>query len=559
MVDGQQRFTTLKILREILDKEADLTLKFAIRESVWEQFNSDEKTSDADINRMQKAKLFLESAIEAFVDDKKEFRIFLLEQVKLVVTKVPNNADLNKLFELINGRGEQLKQHEVLKAKILSKIKDVSKRYKYGKIWDICADMDTLLEISIKASLGISWKTYWEEFKEIQLDTIAQKFDVNDEKSDTSHLTIDELIKPIDGNHKKGDNSDVSTNIPDDDDEGDTRYLAIISFELFLLYSLVAFDSVQYFAKMKELKIEFKDKNLIKIFTNTLLDKENHYEQFIEFMFKFRKSFDRFIIRNKHEVAQVSNDTNHRIVEVKPSSSGNTKSRTINDKDNTRDLSLLQSMLYHAHTRNTQEWIIPFLMNIENDSSTNNTLNLLKKIDNILYSQFNQQETVLKRAATIKKHGCADSSIHYTHILDYLNKVPDDYHYFSHYWFYKMDWIVWSLMSKSDKANNNKFKFTARNSIEHISPQNPQDENIDTDKVASDWLNSFGNLILVSVSHNSGFSNNGFKAKMGYFEDKKIKNLKMSLIDRNEPWGTQCKRHLADCIKLVEEYFNSFS
>jgi len=561
LIDGQQRFTTLKILRDIL-RDKNLTLDFSIRGDVWEDFNQDKDTENVDIRRMQNAQKLLQIGLDKIYEGKGIDRVLFLNyiknQVKLVVTEVPSNTDLNKLFELINGRGEQLQQHQILKAKILSKIKDNSDKSKYGKVWDICADMDELFEISIKKSLlkknpkkeseliAITWKDYFDDFKDLEFNCVLDKLPKNLENR------VDKIGRPILdilGNSEFGEEND--RNDTDPEDESSAQYFSIISFELFLLYLLVSFKDIDYFAKMKDKKIEFKDKNLIKIFETVLLDilDNEKAKNFIKYLFEFRRKYDKWVIRNYKDIGDKSNDTDHQLIHIKQILNGNTISRQIEPMKDSRNLELLQSMLYHAHTRNTQEWIIPFLSSIEDD--LNGNLTLLKNIDNHLYSRINVMGTVLQRASSFNKRTEFNNCFE---IIDYLKKTPKNYHDFSHYWFYKVDWIIWDLMSDDEKKNDKEFNFTARNSIEHISPQNPKDENIDRDKVLDN--NSFGNLALISVAHNSSFSNNGFRTKMGYFSDKKIRNMKMSLIKDNIAWGdSKCKEHLADCIDKIKRYY----
>jgi hypothetical protein len=557
LIDGQQRFTTLKILREILG-DGNLTLKFSIRDNVWNDFNTCEETDNTDIQRMKNAKRLLEIGLEKTHNnkllDKKEFLKYIKEQVNLVVTTVPKNTNLNKLFELINGRGEQLQQHEILKAKILSNI--IEAKEEYGKIWDICANMDEHIEINIKQNLlkeeseklkNISWGDYFQTYSQLNIDDLLNKLSLKDKQTDNSDNSINKIIE--------SEYSNSQEKSKDQEDEASTQYLSIISFPLFLLYTLVSFKKDNYFNAIKAEKIEFKDKNLIKIFETVLLCTldEDKAQEFIEYLFKFRKLFDKLTIRNHKDIGDISNDTNHQIINIKKIQNGKVVSRQIEDLKNSRDLSLLQSMLYHSHTRNTQEWIIPFLSNnIENINNIEDNVMLLKNIDNVLYSQFNPcDDTVLKRANTFSE---ANSRINCSDIINYLNPKEEieNYHYFSHYWFYKIDWIIWDL---SDKKDSN-FKFTARNSIEHISPQTVDEENKIDNTVSSKYEHSFGNLSLISVSQNSSFSNKSYLEKMAEFKEKKIQNLKMGLIYNNITWNDKkCKKHLYTCLQKIKQYY----
>lgn len=557
LIDGQQRFTTLKILMECL-ADTNLSLEFSIRGDVWKDFYSTEKSSNADIQRMKEAKQLLTDNLNRQYDekniDKKEFLEYLTTCVNLVVTKVPEDTDLNKLFELINGRGEQLQQHEILKAKILSKIENTVERKKYAKIWDICSNMDEHVDISMKKTLlkeskdkklvNISWKEYFDaKYQEKDFTSLLEVLNVNE--ADRNSIPISQIIEV--------ENSIISKEPEIDlEDEASTQYFSIISFPLFLLYSLVSFEEVDYFEKIKYESVEFKDKNLIKIFETVLLAEPDNEKltKFIEHLFKFRQKFDKWVIKNKKDVGDNSNDTDHRITKVvKVPNTNKTITRRIENFESSRDLSLLQSMLYHAHTRNTQEWIIAFLKNITDVSSVKDALELLKNIDNVLYSQISPEGTTLQRAKDFQK-----TTINFSeNIINHLKVTPENYHYFSHYWFYKLDWIIWDLSDKKD----DEFKFTARNSIEHIGPQNPNEEDIEKDKV-SKLKHSFGNLFLISVSQNSSLGNRGFNTKKAMFnKDKKIKNLKMSLLSKYENWGDDgVEKHLVECLLKVEEYFN---
>lgn len=546
LIDGQQRFTTLKILREILG-EKSLNLDFQIRENVWEQYNSNDDIDDADIIRMREAKIELEAGLKKRIDQNNDkFLAYLKDYVKLVVTTVPHESDLNKLFELINGRGEQLQQHEILKAQILSGIQN--DKYQYGKIWDMCSNMEDFLEINIKKSLGVSWSGH--KFNE-DFSNLFKRIGSKISKGTSKGLKISNIVEP----QRNLENLEIENSTINEDELG-IQYLSIISFEMFLLYALVSFEKVKYFECIHE-NIEFKDKNLIQIFDIVLLNSVEQkrdliFEEFIEHLFNTRTKFDNFIIKNHKEIDDNTNEAHHKISKVIKYTGRKNISGKVEDLKDSNALSLLQSMLYHAHTRNTQEWIIPFLKYIDINASIDETLNLLKNIDNYLYSQVDIESTILKRAYDFNVN--EEISINFEKIVTYLktNKI-DSYHNISHYWFYKMDWIIWYLMNNKDEE----FKFTARNSLEHISPRNPQEANIDIDKVSKEYLNSFGNLFLISGSQNSSVNNEGFKTKINKFViDKKVKNLKIFLIKDEKEWGDNgVKQHFKKCIELLDKYF----
>ncbi|MNF66474.1 hypothetical protein D3C84_482670 [compost metagenome] len=110
---------------------------------------------------------------------------------------------------------------------------------------------------------------------------------------------------------------------------------------------------------------------------------------------------------------------------------------------------------------------------------------------------------------------------------------------FAHYWFYKLDFVLWYEQQRDHEFWGN-FRFTAKNSVEHISPQTPQA--IDTNTVSRDWLDRFGNLALVSRSINSEYGNLPYNEKRQRFLNKRAyekrpDSLKMDLIYSKETWG----------------------
>ena len=96
--------------------------------------------------------------------------------------------------------------------------------------------------------------------------------------------------------------------------------------------------------------------------------------------------------------------------------------------------------------------------------------------------------------------------------------------------------------------------------MEHINPQTPK-----YNKSQISYLNSFGNLVLVSREANSSYSNKSFKEKQAQFIDKRdnghqIDSLKSDVIysARVEEWrDSECEKHLRDMKRIAHEYFFS--
>lgn len=94
------------------------------------------------------------------------FDAFLMNRVRLLVNRVPPTMDLNHLFEVINDRSVQLEHHEVLKARLLNRLRgddsaapDQSEDTRQllegcSRLWDACAEMNDFIEANLRRVTG---------------------------------------------------------------------------------------------------------------------------------------------------------------------------------------------------------------------------------------------------------------------------------------------------------------------------------------------------------------------------------------------------------------------
>ena len=123
---------------------------------------------------------------------------------------------------------------------------------------------------------------------------------------------------------------------------------------------------------------------------------------------------------------------------------------------------------------------------------------------------------------------------------------------------YKIDFILWHEKEELRKNQWNSYKVTAKNSIEHIGPQNPRDKR---DKVCIEQLDKMGNLVLVTRSINSEYGDQPYKVKRARFIDKKTKgsydSLKSDLIYSNDTWSDDlAKTHQEKILEVLGRYFD---
>lgn len=137
-----------------------------------------------------------------------------------------------------------------------------------------------------------------------------------------------------------------------------------------------------------------------------------------------------------------------------------------------------------------------------------------------------------------------------------------------HYWFYKLDYLLWKDYKKYWKKENNSikilenvkidnFRLKRLNSIEHIQPQNPEQN-------CKDWNNdefnidNFGNLALISNHMNSTLTNQCFDTKKKDIEKQlskgTIESLKMLLVySKYDKWTPEnCKDHQEEMIGILK-------
>ena len=552
LIDGQQRFTTLLFLRKLLQSKDELWKLYRLGEE-YKKLEQDDSGESEDERRIAVARKILNGRIDVEEKDDKDFRTsffeYLQKQVYLVVIKIPPQADLNKIFELINDRGVQLLQHQILKAKILEKISDDTERTRYGHLWDACSQVD---------------KFFIKESSKNKIDP-SSLYDNNE--------TIEAICSHSDYKREE-DTPPKNDDEHDEVDDGD--YQSIVSFPTFLLYVLAIYkgssgDFLDGDAfNINGARVEYKENNLIAIFNKVLLkDDEKNIEleciRFIDLLSKCRLAFDEWVIR-KCRSNNVESGYEHKRYTLKNEKSEKNKKsewrlESLERREEDKAISLLQSMLYHSHSPTTQEWLIPFLrlMIDGNIADSKEVLEHLRCIDNSLYSTVDENNkangTVLTRAIAAMNPNASAGSAQAENIVKYLGNEYGTG--FAHYWFYKMDWIIWwyyyylkdrVLPGEIDKDKEiTNFRFTSRTSVEHVTPQ------------SHEKIDKFGNLALVSPSTNSELSNNLFEAKKESFKKpERRNNLKLSLIFSNKKWDKKDRvEHEEHCFELIKKYFDS--
>lgn len=589
LIDGQQRFTTLWLISLALKEEGDISaflsvrhnkneisrLVFAIREGVQKLFDrlresgikaASESEDKNAVDEADNIKNALQTIHSFFLEVKSEnkdinlvgFADYIFYKVKLVLTRVPAHTDLNKLFEVINNRGVQLQQHEMLKAKMLALLPE-NERWNYGRLWDACAGMGDYVERNLRTLID-------KEFD------IRKYFDNTAAKNDIEKLrSPKEVIRLLQKDNSSpsqslaeiiADVEAIESTVTEDESGGkqvrdESGVRSIVGFPLFLEHVL----RIWRF-RNKESDIEqIADKQLLSLFETYFLPQASadSVRGFISLLWEIRYLFDKYVIKwvmqgeDEHHLIQPLVQSNDDVL---------TLSRD-EEPASRRSFSLLQSMLYHSQPIAKVFWLTPllnFLYSAKGD--IDRAERFLRHMDNHWFCS-KDERTMIERSwgFMINPWEKGNPSC----------DIMDEHHglSFPHYWFYKLEFVLWDINNKSimkeiadRKQVISNFRITARNSVEHISPQMRRKK--DDNQVPDEYIDCFGNLALVSRGVNSEYSNMSFIAKQGKFiennysrNSKRVDSLKMALIYANKEWGKDYViRHNEQMKKIMSDYIN---
>ncbi|MFC0513514.1 DUF262 domain-containing protein [Mucilaginibacter angelicae] len=570
LVDGQQRFTTIWLIAMYLGGQlAPFTgnneqarIYFEIRDfanqyfedpSVYGQFGKEaRKELEPIINGLRTIRLFFESEREQPIDER-SFAHYLYHDVRMVVTQVPANIDDNRLFEVLNNRGLQLQHHQILKSILLEALPD-NERGAYGKLWEACADMDAYIERNVKELSGLTWKELMEANEQesetwLRRDVLHYfRIQTPDEKHHLWDLISGEVIP---GTENENGPSDLLY------DAGKVR--SIISFPMLLLHTLRIY---LYRKSPDRLPSEIpavNEKKLLRVFHEHLPEKSggNAIREFLDLLMDVRMKFDRYVIK----WVVKDNSTVQQIQKLY-------KSKDIlqrREPESSDGFAMLQGMLYHSQEKITQYWLTPLLFQLLKHDDRPGHYNFLRKLDNDMFCSGNLEDLRLRTWTAMDGRPAANYSTTFIHSSKGTG--------FWSYWFYKLDFVLWyyraqlqaaGRISDKDAGKWETYRMTAKNSIEHISPQQKRegDQNLvysdsDSAEVKRQKLDDFGNLVLISPGMNSEYSNKPYFVKFAEFREKlRPDSLKSAMIFQQEDWSfARCEAHRNEMEALFLKYF----
>jgi len=569
VVDGQQRLTSLYLLLNCLGMNVKHTLTFACRErSNYTLINISEllqeNRSKLDMERVeqgiQKGIKILQEELSKEGFDKDAF----VEKLKKVIVyriEVPEHTDLNRYFEIMNTRGEQLEQHDILQASLMSYLPK-NEQPIFARIWDACSDMTGYVQMHfISKNNEVRDKIFnseWNGLPPKEWDKYKTAIGAGSERGAGHKIT--DIINPV---FAVGDNDGYL------DDDTRVRFESIIDFPYFLIHTLkVLVNTKGIYHEDSESAIIAElldDKKLIDSFDKVIEhgcisgDRINRSEEskadfsreFVVCLLRTRYLFDKYIV--KREFANENSDGEWSLKSLYVSGQQskkkpyykNSRFKQGREQGNTNDLRtkkniMIQSALRVSYTSpKVMHWITLLLTWLSEDDCKHTC-----DSDMVNYSA--QAEEIAKTAVKENFFNvCADGK--------YVMGVNTPHIVFNY-----LDFLIWDR----DRRRYDNFAFEFRNSVEHWYPQNPSEGTFEQWK---DGVDQFGNLCIIQRNVNSKFSNMSPEAKKSTFKDMISKgSLKLRIMsDLTETHETKSaslywkekayKTHENEMISLLKE------
>ena len=568
VVDGQQRLTTLYLLLHYLVSHDGSvgddweTLSFDCRPNSnytlehVQDLLSDAKLLVGDEDRLEQSILNgLKAIDQKFMLGVIDVEAFVarLKSVILYRIEVPEHTDLNRYFEIMNTRGEQLEQHDILKAQLMGYLPNQKEREFFSRVWSACSDMTGYVQMHFAKAereeiFGRGWNDEpsedWDDYEEC----------LDREQGGDHKVSIKSIIKP---------RFEVEVSDGKLEDGKTIRFESIIGFPHFLLHVLRVFLSVEsiFMDEEKELGSLIDDKNLLADFEKVISygkieakaieeNRANFARKFILFLLRSRFLFDQFIIKREYVggdqegIWSLKELSTSGAKKNKQPSYINTKLCYPNEWEKTytprnKECLMIQSALRVSYTSpKVMHWITEFLVWLFDNESERPRL----------------ADEVERIAAEAVAEGFFDKSLEEMGAYDLQEYKSEDYAFgvrTPHIVFNYLDYLLW----KSDKEAYKDFVFEFRNSVEHWYPQHPSEDTIES----WDGRDVFGNLCIISRSVNSKFSNLSPESKMKSYKKMVQKgSLKLRIMGdiiegcSSEAWKQRkCDDHEKDMISIL--------
>lgn len=553
VIDGQQRLTTLYLLLSYLSSKEDSDIKAPEKTLLFDCRKRSNYTlkyieevlknnSVLEDERLEQSILNgLDVIRQKFEGENLNERDFYERLKKVIIYRieVPKHTDLNKYFEIMNTRGEQLEQSDILKARLMSFLDGNREEQELlAKIWDACSDMTGYVQMHFNKEyreqiFGDSWNSFPKKDLFFSLVNSCQP------ESDTSEreLTIKEIISPEFKLESQLENVDTSN------EDVDARFESIISFPHFLLHAIRLYLPKDKRLEKVDLDKSLDDKKLISDFDlvekslkkevadNAQIKKSNEADfakGFIQHLLQLRYLFDKFIIKREFREDNIDGKWSLKeLIVSRESAKAYYRNTTLKEEDQettNNECLMIQAALRVSYTSpKVMHWITELL--------------------NWLRDNHNNPEGLTDEGEKIATEATKDFVTDRKYNLGV--QTPRIVFNF-------LDYLLW----KKDKGKYSDFQFEFHNSVEHLYPQNPSE---DSSITRWDDKDMFGNLCLISRRENSRFSNLSPKLKCQYYSNiVKKGSIKLRIMGEiinkssDEEWRRrECEKHQVAMLAVL--------
>lgn len=257
IIDGQQRLMSLYLLSKFIGEEC-FSIYYEVDDSDNDKLKNLKKEKFELMEFQMSGLNNMCRYISRNYTNKEKIVNNCLENVYFTITELSDDINPGRYFEAMNTNKQQLKHHEILKAKFVEKLSD--SYLDIAKIWDYCSDMNSYF---MQDSLYC---------KDKKIDFIIK----NNIKKEAKNIqiTINEILK------EQVLANDVNI------DKKDHEVKSIIKFEEFLCVV----------ARIIGVDMPLQTKELVKNFEDKILSKELS-KKFIKALFKYRKLFDKYVFK----------------------------------------------------------------------------------------------------------------------------------------------------------------------------------------------------------------------------------------------------------------------
>lgn len=566
VVDGQQRLTVLSLITKQLGLLGRRMLSYDSRPQV-EQYLESIYSGTKSVSHP--TTLYLEQAVETIneanldesVQGEKNYTIhdagpdfakYFANNVILVRVELPEDTDMATYFEIMNNRGEQLQEHEILKSLMMSELEEY-KQAEFAAIWDACSQMDEHVHEKFDAALRRRY--FGGDLGSFCFDGLS---------SDNNLLAVSNEPQTIDQIIEQGYKTpDVGQDDRSDKLEApEEEYLAsIIDFPNFLMHIFRAFFNEKYKAGHNDHDVPLDAKYLLSVYADLMadpkIDRKSFSEEFIAKLFQSKVYFDAYVVKVFNMPYKTDDDgirwSLKRVVWDKKGSKMYLQDTFTGDHSSQdRAVKALSMLQVTYRNRRYKNWLQKAVLLFDE---------YRKQSDKVLIPGDKYieclEEYMLDRyhEFAARKEVCEiveDVSLRRDNSMSYGTDTP-------HFLLNFIDYLYWvaSLGKRKDiphigKVKNFDFKYW--NSVEHhLSRKKAQQL-----QNSCDYVDNLGNLCLLSKSVNSRLSDRDVKEKVQAYGKGNMGAKRQIMYAMTEAngyiWGhDEIKQHYNDIVLLLSK------